>query len=662
MRFFIKYLSIAVAISYPSILFAASPLIIDHNFKESLIGEYAEYYEDTDDTILIEDIINNNVEFIQSETARISFGYDKQNLWFRFSVHNITDKKISLIFEQGYSAVNRFDFYYQDGDTLKKYTSGDKIPFFLRPIYHHNPAFPVTQPPGIRTYYINIETQGALILLLNAMQAKIFEQKREREMVYYGIFIGIIVSLFFINLSLFIATRKSQFLILGFCYIVTAYYALNNDSIAFQFLWPNNFEFNDLFYPFNELTGNLLIILFMKNFRQIPKSFSIFLNVILLITILCYILPFLFGIHLVNILIHTFILTCMIIGYVWCNLFIFPKTPVFKYFFSATTIFAVGAVMEAFRKFNLFDFNLYAANILFAIWGAHFLMALSLLILTFGIIKTSYTSYIAKSSAEEGLIEKMMARENIITEYINTMTHEIATPIQAIILGTGRLKSLCLSEDKFKKSFQTILSNAERLLKVNNQFLMFVRDSGKTKNIIFANEDINDLVKNVIDDQYELVNKYNHEITYHLSENPVVISINRFMIEQAVYNILTNSIKYTPSGGKIIVSVEKNDNQVCIAVIDNGIGIPETEIDNVFDEFFRVDKSVKGREHNTGLGLGLNISKKYIEKHGGAISCKSPLTPADYPELSLNDYRKGTVFFIYLPYQIQEQRNENKKS
>ena len=109
---------------------------------------------------------------------------------------------------------------------------------------------------------------------------------------------------------------------------------------------------------------------------------------------------------------------------------------------------------------------------------------------------------------------------------------------------------------------------------------------------------------------------------------------DRDKLEQVLYNIISNSIKYTPNGGKITIKAGKLYSAFFVEVKDNGIGIPEGDLERIFERFYRVDKA-RSRELG-GTGLGLSISKGIIDAHNGTIKVDS-------------EVGKGTNVIISLP-------------
>ena len=133
--------------------------------------------------------------------------------------------------------------------------------------------------------------------------------------------------------------------------------------------------------------------------------------------------------------------------------------------------------------------------------------------------------------------------------------------------------------------------------------------------------DLGTLVKQCQENLEIQVSQKNHKMECFVTADVPPVYADREGIERVVINILTNSIKYTPEGGSIKIYVGFVYNDAYIKVIDNGIGIPEDDLNRIFERFYRVDKA-RTRKMG-GTGLGLSIAKEILDRNNGSIDIKS---------------------------------------
>jgi CheY-like chemotaxis protein/two-component sensor histidine kinase len=145
-------------------------------------------------------------------------------------------------------------------------------------------------------------------------------------------------------------------------------------------------------------------------------------------------------------------------------------------------------------------------------------------------------------------------------------------------------------------------------------------------------------IARAVDSVRPLVSAKQQDLVVTLPEEPVVLEGDLVRLAQAVSNILVNATKFTLPGGRIHVRVARDDQQVAIAIEDNGIGIPSDMISNIFDMFVQVDGTIE-RSHG-GLGIGLTLAKEIVALHGGSIQAES-----DGPGC-------GSTFVIRLPVHV----------
>ena len=224
------------------------------------------------------------------------------------------------------------------------------------------------------------------------------------------------------------------------------------------------------------------------------------------------------------------------------------------------------------------------------------------------------------------------------SEFLSVMSHELRTPLNAVIgfsevLIDGNYGAL---NEKQKEYIIDILTSGRHLLSLINDVLDISKvEAGKME---FKLEEVN--VKFVVDSSLLMIKEkakaHNIELIENISENIGNVMADEKRMKQIMYNLLSNAIKFTPDGGKIGVEVEKNNNnEILFVVWDTGIGIEEKDKSKIFAEFKQIDSELS-RKH-IGTGLGLSLTKKLIELHGGKIWFESA------------GKDKGTKFSFTLP-------------
>jgi two-component system sensor histidine kinase VicK len=211
--------------------------------------------------------------------------------------------------------------------------------------------------------------------------------------------------------------------------------------------------------------------------------------------------------------------------------------------------------------------------------------------------------------------------DNMRKEFVADVSHELKTPITSIMGYADTLLESEYDKDTQEKFLNVIASEARRMAKLVTDLLTLSRyDTNKVKKDI-TEFDLGELVKECQEKLQLEINKKNHIVECFVTANVPPVKADADGIERVVLNILTNSIKYTPENGNIKIYVGFVYNDAYIKVIDNGIGIPEEDLNRIFDRFYRVDKA-RTREMG-GTGLGLSIAKEILDQNNGSIDIKS---------------------------------------
>lgn len=224
---------------------------------------------------------------------------------------------------------------------------------------------------------------------------------------------------------------------------------------------------------------------------------------------------------------------------------------------------------------------------------------------------------------------------SIKNTFISVASHELRTPLTAI-MGYAELLLRHEQSDTNKKWLQNILDNGQKITNMANDLLNVSRiQSGK---LTFKIERVRLSV--VLSEQIEMMRELSNKHEFILDIDPGVfyVSIDRDKFGEVIANLLDNAVKYSPNGGHVSVSAHNNSSQknVVVSVKDEGIGISPEDVESLFTTFNRIQRpEVQGVR---GSGLGLFITKEWIEAMGGKIWIESELN-------------KGSTFFITIPSQ-----------
>jgi two-component system phosphate regulon sensor histidine kinase PhoR len=209
-------------------------------------------------------------------------------------------------------------------------------------------------------------------------------------------------------------------------------------------------------------------------------------------------------------------------------------------------------------------------------------------------------------------------------DFVGHVSHELKTPLASITAYSEMLADGEADDEETRKEFYSVIQNqAKRLNRLIEDILNTSRiESGLIK---ISKEPISLAI--LIDEQLQMIKSYAEEKNIKVTrQKPIVfdqVNVDRDMISQVVVNLLSNAVKYTPSGGSVRIETEVDEveSMVRLSVSDTGVGIPEDEIDHVFDKFYRVGANKKQAK---GTGLGLNLVKQIVEKlHEGRVFVRS---------------------------------------
>ncbi len=670
-------------------LFAAT-VVVDDSVGSYDLGSHLDLLEDKTGGLTFNDVCCSNLTelFKTCKQSIPNFGFTDSVYWARFTLRNEGEKSMDFILELDYPTMNKVELFEpnQEGG-YSWHITGDHLKSASRQLDYRSFVFHLHSPAeSSTTYYMRFQS-NAINLPLVLWQPEAFTEHVIAWQMALGIYCGILLVIVLYNFFLFISIRESVYLyyvLYVFGFLMTQ---LCLNGIAMQLLWPDSIWWANhslLFFSYG--------CLFFA--QQFARSFLITSRVIprfdKVLTLLMAISIFGLALSLVsyNLAIQFlsvsafFIIVIWIFTSIWCMK---KGVRTARYFLIAWTVFIAGNLMHLLKTLGISPTNFYTN------WMDEIGSSLEVILLSLGLasrinrmkrkekeisnalqvqnleleqknlelldyektleqrimerteqlnlknfqlrkaldgLKVSSKRYkLAKEEAEAANAAK--------SEFLANMSHELRTPMQGI-LGFSKLgfdKYGIISAEKVKGFFNEINTSGQRLLHLLNDLLDLSRLESRKEQYDFEKTDLSPLVTIILNELQVLIEEKGIIIEFRKPAFSEEVLADREKILQVLRNLISNAIKFCTESGKIKIEIARQDDRMKLSVIDNGIGIPEKELDMVFDKFIQSSRS---KSAAGGTGLGLAISKSIVVAHRGRIWAE-------------NNPEGGAIFSFVLP-------------
>lgn len=219
------------------------------------------------------------------------------------------------------------------------------------------------------------------------------------------------------------------------------------------------------------------------------------------------------------------------------------------------------------------------------------------------------------------LIAQMKVVDNSRQEFVSNVSHELKTPLTSMkVLADSLMQMEGAPVELYQEFMQDIADEIERENKIINDLLSLVKMDKTAARLNIAPVDVNQLIELVLKRLRPIARQRDVEVVFE-SIRPVSAEIDEVKITQVFTNLVENAIKYNKEHGWVKVLLDADHQFFTVEIADSGIGIPEADYDNIFERFYRVDKS-HSREIG-GTGLGLAITRNAVLLHRGSIKVTS---------------------------------------
>jgi PAS domain S-box-containing protein len=219
-------------------------------------------------------------------------------------------------------------------------------------------------------------------------------------------------------------------------------------------------------------------------------------------------------------------------------------------------------------------------------------------------------------------------------EFLATLAHELRNPLAPILTGL-QIMRLSPNPGHASSARDMMERQVAQMVRLIDDLLDVSRISSGKIELRKERLDLRSVIDAALETSRPLVDAARHELLVRLPEHPVWIDADVTRLAQVVSNLVNNAVKYTPDGGRIVLSGHLEANEAVIVVTDAGVGIPSEMISKVFDMFAQVNRTLSRSQG--GLGIGLNLVKRLVELHGGTVEARS------------DGLTRGSTFTVRLP-------------
>ncbi|MGV8026942.1 MAG: ATP-binding protein [Anaerolineaceae bacterium] len=230
-------------------------------------------------------------------------------------------------------------------------------------------------------------------------------------------------------------------------------------------------------------------------------------------------------------------------------------------------------------------------------------------------------------------ITRLHQLEIVRRDFVSNVSHELRTPLTSLKLITETLSDGAMDDPPAQKRFLTQMEKEiDNLTQLVQELLELSRIESGLVPLQKKNVSPCTLLENAADRMQVQAERAGLEFHWDCSPDLPTILIDEDRLEQVLINLIHNAIKFTPPGGKIRVSAQQKENSLIFAVQDTGVGIPQKDIDRIFERFYKTDRS----RSQSGTGLGLSIARHLIQAHEGKLWVESTVNT-------------GSTFYFSIP-------------
>ncbi|RLU02166.1 MAG: hybrid sensor histidine kinase/response regulator, partial [Ketobacter sp.] len=551
------------------------------------------------------------------ERSQLNLGFVEGNIWVKFQIEPNHSGSPQLMLEVANHKITELDVYVYKvaGNELlpdARFSVGDHLPISQRPYPARNFIFPIdTSAKAGKVVYMRFNNRYPMKLPINLWTPEQLERRNEARVLFQGFYFGVVAIMAIYNLCIYFFVRDKSYGTYSFFILCLSGFILIDRGLAIEYLWPNHpgydFQMTLVITALGSAASIPFTVHFLSLHQHAPRIASAYryltrLWLALALLGLFYPAMWLFYV-VVTILIPGSISLALVGLLMWRRGVAAAPYYTLAWFVLVSAVTVYDAYLLGLLPISIYtEYSLQVGNMV------------EVTLLSLGL------AYRIKSLDREKREAHLLTKTK--SEFLATMSHEIRTPMNGI-LGMAELLGDTSLNQQQRSYLNTILGSGKTLMTVLNDILDYSKiEAGKLEL-----ESVSFPVRRLLDDTANVFSVTAKEKglyfnTYISARVPARIDGDAARLGQILTNLLSNAFKFTQEGEVTLTAdCDETFQYLVIKVSDTGVGIPEQKQHSIFEQFAQAERSTS-RKYG-GSGLGLTISKRFVEMMGGNIGVHS---------------------------------------
>lgn len=566
-------------------------------------------------------------EFMSLNLIQQKGGFFPTAKWLRFEVENDSSLDDEWLFEIAFRFIPEITLYEKTSKGTKEIIhTGTNYPFHTRDIDHRNFVFNLPIEPGeTKTFYMLLHADGDMHPPLRIWNSVSFLKKTQIEFILLGVFYGITTVMILYNLFLYFGVRMKSYLFYVLTIFSTVVAYLQNNGLGYQFLWPNSPFLNSIINPMFVSLTCIFMLLFTQSFLNTDKHLPQFKKYAIILigtnSLVIFLLFFSRSIAL-NIMLISVTITFILI-LVTGVISLMRGVRQARFFVLAWSIYLVGIFITIMTTAGIFPYYLITD------YAAQLSISLEAILLSLALADNINIIRKKKVSAEQEIIKNQKLVLNSLKEadelkddFLAITSHELRTPLYGMIGIAESIRNGVAGEisHELNKQLSTIVNSGNRLTNLVNDILDLSKLKHHSLQVELQPANLSEIVEIIFFISRPLIKNKPIHLVNHLTGTLPLVMVDKNKLQQILYNLIGNAIKYSHEGS-IEISAKQSNDRLIVYVTDQGEGIPEDQFEAIFYPFQQGD--ISESSDGTGTGIGLNVTKQLVELHGGTLDVDS---------------------------------------